>query len=300
MDDTLNRRPNSHNKLVQAYCFVRAVLFSIFIFLPLLVINVMQAAVWLVTPLFPAFGDRASYFFADSYWSFVVWVMERVQKIELDIRYEPGPFPPGEKVLMSANHQSHVDSILLLAFAKRQKALGALKFFVKDELKYVPGPGWGMYFLGCVFLKRNWQDDAAGLRETFARYKRSAYPVWIHIFTEGTRRTPAKQALATKYALEKRQKPLTRVLWPRTKGFVATLQGMGQDIDAVYDLTIIYPTAAIPTLWDVFMGELKEVKIIARRTPARELPEDPGALSEWLVDSYYQKEETMQEALGPA
>lgn len=273
-----------------AYTFVKAVAFSILIFVPLLFVNLLQAAVFVVAPLFPAFGDRASYFFADSYWSFVVWVMEKVQKIALDISYEPGPFPKGEKVVMTANHQSHVDSILLLAFAKRHGALGALKFFVKDELKYVPGPGWGMYFLGCVFLKRNWQDDAKGLLPTFERYKRSAYPVWIHIFTEGTRRTAEKQAQATQYSLEKRHRPLTRVLWPRTKGFVATLQGMEPHVDAVYDLTIIYPGSEIPTLWDVFMGELKEVKIIAKRTPAAELPRDARALSEWLVDGFYQKD----------
>ncbi len=277
------------------FTLIKAAVFTIFVFLPLLVINLMQAAVWIFSPLFPAFSDRATYFFADNYWSFVVWVMERVEKIRLDISYEPGPFPVGEKVLMTANHQSHVDSILLLAFAKRQGALGALKFFVKDELKYVPGPGWGMYFLGCIFLKRNWQEDGKGLDATFARYKRSIYPVWIHIFTEGTRRTPEKQAQATQYSLSKRPTPLTRVLWPRTKGFVATIQGMGEHIDAVYDLTIIYD-AEIPTLWDVFKGELKGVRIIAKRTPRADLPKDPSALGEWLVDRFYEKEV----ALAPA
>lgn len=45
--------------------------------------------------------------------------------------------------------------------------LGDMKWMVKDIIKYVPGVGWGMLFLDCIFVKRDWTTDKESIRKTF-------------------------------------------------------------------------------------------------------------------------------------
>ena len=61
--------------------------------------------------------------------------------------------------------------------------------------------------------------------------------------------TKSKHDAAVKFAKAKGLPEPKHVLIPRTKGFVATVQGLRDDLlDAVYDVTIWYPNKKFPTL----------------------------------------------------
>ena len=277
------------------YVWTKAIVLALVAFIPLFLINLPQGILWLTRPFVPAIADWSGRFFADRYWSYVVWLLQKVYKLRFDIECHPEHIPEGETVVLIANHQSYVDPLVLLTIARRFKAIGDLRFFVKDELKYVPGPGWGMYFIDCIFLKRNWQQDAGNMQKFFDRYKAKKYPTWIHIFPEGTRRTPKKQEATAAYAKEKGREPLEHVLWPRTKGFTATLEGMGSHIKAVYDLTIIYPENKAPGLWGVFLGNFRHIKVKMTRYPIEALPATAEARSRWMVDLFYRKDALLEQ-----
>ena len=67
--------------------------------------------------------------------------------------------PDRENVILVSNHQEMVDIPVLFSFAYAKRRLGDMKFFAKDIIKYVPGFGWGLLFLDCLFVKRNWTSD---------------------------------------------------------------------------------------------------------------------------------------------
>ena len=67
--------------------------------------------------------------------------------------------PQTENAVVIANHQSMTDVQALFLLARKAGRLGDLKWFVKNSLKYVPGIGWGMVFLDCLFVKRDWTAD---------------------------------------------------------------------------------------------------------------------------------------------
>ena len=71
--------------------------------------------------------------------------------------------PPRENAIVVANHQQMPDITFLMMWAREKDRLGDLKWVVKDVIKYVPGVGWGMAFIDCVFVKRDWTADRASI-----------------------------------------------------------------------------------------------------------------------------------------
>ena len=65
------------------------------------------------------------------------------------------------------NHVWGCDWLTLFSLASRKGMLGACRVFAKDVVKYLPGFGWGIYLLGSVFLKRDWNRDRAAIDSTF-------------------------------------------------------------------------------------------------------------------------------------
>jgi 1-acyl-sn-glycerol-3-phosphate acyltransferase len=200
--------------------------------------------------------------------------------------------PDLENSIVISNHQQMPDIIAIMALAWRKKRLGDLKWFVKDILKYVPGVGWGMLFLDCLFVKRSWESDENRLHSIFSKFLREKIPIWLVSFSEGTRFTPAKLVRSQEYARKMGWPEPRHVLVPRTKGIVASVRGLRGHIQAVYDITIGYP-AGIPTLWQFAQGYVRCVHLRVRRFPVEELPRDPEAMSTWLRARFEEKDGLM-------
>ena len=254
------------------------------------VLNPIQMASLLVYPLSPALARRVNRWCARSIWGLWVLMAQGYLGIEVVLRGEP--LPRRENALVIPNHQTMADVLLLLCLAWQCGRLGDMKWFVKDIVKYVPGPGWGMWLLDCIFLKRDWMQDKQGILRLFEKYKRHQIPIFLVSFLEGTRRTPGKLAAAQAFARERGLVVPTHTLVPRTKGFVATMLGLGDHLDAVYDVTLGYPKYT-PTLVNCFAGEVRRVEIHVRRYPVAELPTDDEALTEWVFARFREKDARM-------
>lgn len=263
-------------------------------FVPLVCINLFQMASVVVAAVSrPAFR-RINTGFAGGIWTFWSILLEEINGTKVTLTGDQ--LPDGEDAIVFCNHQSMSDIMVIVCIARRAKTVGSMKWLVKDVVKYVPGVGWGMLFLDCVFLKRNWADDEKNIKATFSRIVDNKLPVWLVSFPEGTRITPEKKAQAQAFA-EKRGMPVPQaVMLPRPKGFAASVIGLREHVKAVYSITIKYEGGA-RGIWPLLNGEVRQVYADVKRFPIAELPREEAGLSAWIMHEFYRKDRIMA-ALG--
>lgn len=274
---------------------IRKTLMSLLLIPPLLafvlLLNVVQMLSLLVRPVSgPAFRfvNRQC---ARAWFNFLTFTLERGLGVRFVVSGDP--LPARENAFVIANHQSGCDIPALVALASRCRRAGDLKWFVKDPIKWVPGIGWGMQFLDCIFVRRNWTADKDKILATFERLRAHQVPFWILSFVEGTRLTPAKLERSRAYCAKAGLPVLKHVMSPRTRGFEATLEGLGSLTDAVYDVTIAfegYDVGRVPGLRELFFGGMSRVHLHVRRFPAAALPVAKEARVEWVLDRFEEKD----------
>lgn len=229
---------------------------------------------------------------AGTWWGLCVILARRLNRASLILSGDS--IPMRENAIIVVNHRDMSDILLIMMLAMGKGRIWDLKWFVKDVLKYVPGIGWGMLFLDCVFVKRNWDADKDKIHSTFSKFQTHRIPIWLISFVEGTRFTQAKKIRSQEHAKERGLPILDNVLLPRTKGFVATVQGLSGYASAVYDLTIGH-TGPVPSLWQIMTRKVNLFHMHVKRYPIEDLPEDPALLSQWLIMRFSEKDVRLDE-----
>lgn len=163
--------------------------------------------------------------------------------------------------LVSSNHQSWVDILVLQRVFHRR--IPFLKFFLKRELLWVPVIGLAWWALDFPFMKRGSGHGARAAdlqttRQACEKFKR--IPTSVINFVEGTRFTPAKQA--------EQKSPYRHLLKPKLGGLGIALATMGEQFEALLDVTIVYPYGT-PSFWDLLNGRVDAIIVRVRR---REIP----------------------------
>ena len=162
--------------------------------------------------------------------------------------------------LVTSNHQSWVD-IMVLQYVLN-KRIRPLKFFLKQELIWVPVIGLAWWALGFPFMKRYSKAylakhpekkgaDLATTRKTCAKFKNQS--VGIFNFVEGTRFTEAKHA--------QQNSPFRYLLKPKAGGIAFVLDAMGEQLKSIVNVTIHYPGGR-PGYWDLLCGNVKDVVVV--------------------------------------
>lgn len=226
-----------------------------------------------------------------TYWSLLVLWQRHV--LNLRVIYSGDSVPPRQSALVIANHQCMTDIPALLDLAYRSQTLTGMKYFVKRELLWIPGFGWGMRMLDFLFVKRSWTEDAAFITRMFARLRTYQTPVWVVNFPEGTRLKPKKLANSQAFARERKLPVLEHVLLPRSRGFRATMEELSDRLDGVYDCTIGFPEGP-PSLVRYLRGLVNEVHVHVERFPAHTLPHEAKALEAWLLERYVAKDRLLK------
>jgi len=91
-------------------------------------------------------------------------------------------------------------------------------------------------------------------KEACELFKRQ--PVTVVNYLEGTRFNETKR--------KQQDSPFTRLLKPKAGGVAFVLAAMGEQLDAVLDVTVVYPQQQIPGFWDLISGAVPEVIIDIR------------------------------------
>ena len=170
--------------------------------------------------------------------------------------------------LVIANHQTWLDIVVLQNVFNRK--IPVLKFFIKDQLKWVPLLGFAWWAMGCPFMKRYSKEyidknphkkgrDLAATKKACEIFK--SMPVAIMNFVEGTRFTQKKQL--------KQSSPYHNLLKPKAGGIAFVLNTMGQNLTSIVDVTIIYPQKN-KTLWDFLCRRVDKIKVFIRTIPIPE------------------------------
>ncbi len=265
---------------------------ALFLLVTLLTVNCIQVMFLIIAPFSRRTYLRLNRWAANWWFGLCVKVGRVVHGVKLELTGDP--VRTGENAVLVVNHQEMTDIAFLFMVALEGERLGDLKWFVKDAIKYVPGVGWGLFLLDNLFVKRRWAADKDSIEAVFARLKRNEIPFWLVLFAEGTRVTEEKLVRSRRIASKKNMKPLSHLLMPHTKGFVASLQGLGDRLDAVYDITIAYEKG-VPTLGQYIVGFVERAHIHVKRFDAKELPAGNQALSLWLNQRFEDKDALLDE-----
>ncbi len=170
---------------------------------------------------------------------------------------------PEGQYLVCSNHQTWNDIFVLMkAFGRRAPFF---KFFLKQELIWVPVLGLAWWGLDYPFMKRYSKEqieknpelkgkDLATTRIACERY--ATLPVTILNFLEGTRFTAAKHA--------RQQSPYKHLLKPKAGGFAFVVSAMGEKLSSLLDVTIVYPEGA-KGFWDFLCGRMRYVMVEVRQ-----------------------------------
>lgn len=196
-------------------------------------------------------------------WAFVnVLMTDTVMRVHWDIRMH-AEVDPRRQYLVCANHQTWNDILVLVkAFGRRAPFF---KFFLKQELIWVPILGLAWWGLDYPFMKRHTKEQIArnpALKGQDIETTRRAceafrhQPALILNFLEGTRFTPAKHA--------KQQSPYRHLLKPKSGGFAFTLSALGEQLHSLLDVTIVYQDGA-KGFWDFLCGRMGRVVVDIRQ-----------------------------------
>lgn len=204
--------------------------------------------------------------------------------------------------LVVSNHQSWADIFVLQKLLTGRIPL--LKFFLKQQLIWVPVIGLGWWALDFPFMKRHSPeflakhperrgDDLAAIRRACEKF--SLIPTAVMNFVEGTRFTPEKQRAAGS--------PYRHLLPPKTGGIGLALNAMGERFQSLLDVTIFYPGGA-PSFFEMLAGRMRDVVVHLRERPipadlaAGNYAADPefrARLQAWIGELWREKDEMLEE-----
>ncbi|MFT4047083.1 MAG: acyltransferase [Solimonas sp.] len=237
---------------------------------------------------------------------FNVWMTDAVMRIRWDVRLHTTVEPQGQ-YLVCANHQTWNDILVLIKTFGRRAPF--FKFFLKQELIWVPILGGAWWGLDYPFMKRHTKEQIAknpALKGQDIETTRKAceafrhQPALILNFLEGTRFTEAKRA--------RQQSPYRHLLKPKSGGFAFTLAALGEQLHSLLDVTIVYPDGA-KGFWDFLCGRMGRVIVDVRQLEVpRELfhgsyendPEFRARFHTWIASLWREKDRCIAELLAEA
>lgn len=200
--------------------------------------------------------------------------------------------------LVLSNHQTWVDiPVLQRTFNKR---IPFLKFFLKQQLIWVPLLGTAWWALDFPFMKRHSKEfleqhpeyrgkDLETTRRACDKFRHLS--VSVMNFVEGTRYTEAKHA--------QQQSPYRHLLKPKTGGVAFVLNSMGDVLKSIVDVTLVYPQGR-PTSVDLLAGRVPRVRVVIRELPippdliGGDYENDPAyreRCQQWLAQLWTEKDE---------
>jgi 1-acyl-sn-glycerol-3-phosphate acyltransferase len=170
-----------------------------------------------------------------------------------------------QSYLVNSNHQSWNDIVVLQRVFSGH--IPFLRFFIKQELIWVPLFGIVWWALDMPFMKRYPREvlekhpelrgkDVEATRTSCERLR--DFPVSIINFLEGTRFTPEKHRAQAS--------PHRHLLRPRAGGIAFVLGAMGDQLTHLLDVTILYPQGR-PTLWEFIGGKVSRIVIRVNQRP---------------------------------
>lgn len=224
----------------------------------------------------------------------IEWDIEGVSNLDVKSWY-----------LVVSNHCSWTDILVLQKIFNRK--IPFLKFFLKKELIYVPVIGIAWWALDFPFMKRYSKKflkkhphlagkDIETTKKACEKFKK--IPISIMNFVEGTRFTQEKH--------DRQQSPFKYLLKPKAGGIGYVMSILGNQINKMLDVTIVYPKAKGNGFWDFASGKVSKITVRVSMidiTDKLDLdyinnPQDRTKIQLWLNEMWTEKDLLIADLLG--
>jgi 1-acyl-sn-glycerol-3-phosphate acyltransferase len=233
-------------------------------------------------------------------------LLQVVNNISWDIKGDEG-LNPNDWYFVTCNHQSWAD--ILVAQKVLFRKIPMLKFFLKQQLIWVPVIGLAWWALDFPFMKRYSAAEIAknpalkgkDLETTQKACEKFKYtPVTVFNFMEGTRLTSDKHA--------KQGSPYPYLLKPKAGGAAFVLGAMGEQLHTMLNITIHYPSDD-RNFWHFLSGRINKVVVrIERQTiPPQFLSRDylndqqfRTEFQQWVSELWAHKNQLLEELHKPS
>ncbi len=210
-------------------------------------------------------------------------IMSLFNTIEWDIEGGEQLKQDGWYLLMS-NHLSWTDIVVLCCVFKDRIPMP--KFFLKQQLLYVPFIGMACWALDMPFMRRYSREylirhpekrgqDLETTRRSCAKFKHT--PTTVVNYVEGTRFTKEKQ--------RKSKAGYRHLLQPKSGGIAYTLAAMGDQFEHIIDVTLAYPNNREQPFKDLLTGRMQ--KVVVR---VNVLPVDEKVRGDYFNDKPYKRQ----------
>lgn len=207
-------------------------------------------------------------------------LLDAMNRIEWDVS-GLDQLRPDDWYLVTCNHQSWADILVVQKVLHRRTPM--LKFFLKQQLIWVPVIGVAWWALDFPFMKRYTAEQIAkkpslkgkDLETTRRACEKFQYtPVAVFNFMEGTRYTPQKH--------EAQDSPYRHLLKPKAGGTGFVLGAMGKQLHTLLNITLHYPGPRFG-FWDLLCGRINRIVV---RIEALPIPEELRGRNYQEDDSY--------------
>lgn len=229
--------------------------------------------------------DETNINIANSWLNINNWLIDHIlSETQWDISVDEGlELNMQGRYLMTCNHQSWVDTTVNQYFGLTRMPL--TRFFTKWELIFIPFVGQAFKILGFPMMKRHTKAQISKNPELKYRDLEEArksceqllsQPFTLLNYLEGTRFTVQKH--------QHQQSPYTNLLKPKAGGLALALDILGDKIDALVDMTIVYPDGA-PGYGEFWLGEVPRIAVNIRKI---EIPD-------WVLGGNYEDDAEYRE-----
>jgi 1-acyl-sn-glycerol-3-phosphate acyltransferase len=239
----------------------------------------------------------AAAFFGECWVATNNWMFDRLLDTRWDIRGMEGVRRDGHTLIIS-NHISWID--IFAEFRAFHGRAPLIRFFLKHTLMWAPIAGQAAWALEFPFMRRYSPEylkqhpekrgrDLETTRKACSRYR--DMPVPILNYVEGTRFDRDKH--------DEQQSPYRYLLRPRVGGIAFVIASLAEQLDAIYDVTLVYPSRDV-SMWDFVSNKVPWIIVHGRRldVPAEfrtDAITEPGpardAFKEWVGRIWQEKDD---------
>ena len=162
--------------------------------------------------------------------------------------------------LLICNHHSWADIVVLCVLFRKHIPMN--KYFLKQQLAWVPFMGLACWALDMPFMKRYSRSylirhperrgkDVETTRRSCEKFR--AHPTTIVNFVEGSRFTEEKRVGT--------RSPFKHLLAPKAAGIAMALNVLGKQFDKLLNVTLCYPENDNTPFYDMLSGKVTRIVV---------------------------------------
>lgn len=166
-----------HTQLALA---LRCALFLIPWLAQLFFANLLLSALLPLSTLFPDQAYHLSSRIAEATWRGIQRIFVRENGAHIIVSGADQLPAQGESAIVVSNHAEWTDFYMIQELAERAGMLGRCRWFAKQQLKWVPFLGWGLWAMGMPLVSRKWTQDQREMDRVFRGVLQRQWPMCMY------------------------------------------------------------------------------------------------------------------------